>query len=515
MYDGGGGEESAQPAVRKHFTCINDIINGIRFPNIGNRNRNIRDRRMLQPHYQYMRKMTLPYHNVFNPADAICTHFLLHCYNKTKKSAVYSGHWAPDGRRLVLGTKLGELTLWEGETFKFERIVQHKPWMVHPIDTVAWSRNANFLLCGDETGNIIYFDKGMTWVHNVREMHTGPVRSLSFSPSETKFASCSDDRSVRIWDYRSGKPDKEYTDHLSDVKCCEWHPHRSLVASGSKDNAVKLFDPRCDKAVTTIHTHKNSVLCCGWNSSGNLLATGSRDNLVKVFDIRAFKEFAVLRGHENQVTSLSWHPLQEALLLSGGYNGNMMYWVMGHEGPHSSITGAHNYSVNAIMWHPLGHGVATAANDGVCKFWCREPPGSTLQEELEEWQEPSGVVIEHGPLPPPEAAPPVQQKPTDKQLDSAAERRVQVPKPPAPPPTQGFVQSSSHGSHGQMQNSHYQRQPPPPPPPQPFSPTRYLGTDGSQSNSPMVAPPVNIYSSRGAGYEPIVESKPRKRSRFS
>jgi WD40 repeat protein len=182
MYDQGASaaEENFQPAVRKHFTSINDIVNSTgaitRHPNIGNRHRNIRDRQLLQPHYQHMRKMTLPYCNMYNPADAVCTHFLLQCYNKTRKSAVYSGQWSPDGRRLVLGTKLGELTLWEGETFKFERIVQHKPWMVHPIDTVAWSRNANFLLCGDETGNIIYFDKGMTWVHNVQEMHTGKHR---------------------------------------------------------------------------------------------------------------------------------------------------------------------------------------------------------------------------------------------------------------------------------------------------------------------------------------------------
>lgn len=32
----------------------------------------------------------------------------------------------------------------------------------------------------------------------------GPVRGLSFSPTETKFASCSDDGTVRVWDYASG-----------------------------------------------------------------------------------------------------------------------------------------------------------------------------------------------------------------------------------------------------------------------------------------------------------------------
>lgn len=42
---------------------------------------------------------------------------------------------------------------------------------------------------------------------------------------------------------------------------------------------------------------------------------------------------------------------------------------------------AHNYSVNTLMWHPVGHQLASAANDGIVKFWCREPPGSSLVSE--------------------------------------------------------------------------------------------------------------------------------------
>jgi polyadenylation factor subunit 2 len=41
-------------------------------------------------------------------------------------------------------------------------------------------------------------------------------------------------------------------------------------------------------------------------------------------------EYAVLRGHQKEVSALKWHPIQDTLLLSGGFNGTLIYWVMGY-----------------------------------------------------------------------------------------------------------------------------------------------------------------------------------------
>lgn len=127
-----------------------------------------------------------------------------------------------------------------------------------------------------------------------------------------------------------------------------------------------------------IHAHKNTVLCCDWNRNGNWLATGSRDFLIKLFDIRKMKEFSTLYGQNKEVCTVRWHPYHETLIASGGFNGALAYWVLGHEGPHTVVGRAHNYSVNVLEWHPLGHIMASASNDGINKFWCREPPGSHL-----------------------------------------------------------------------------------------------------------------------------------------
>ena len=99
-----------QPAVRKHHTVFNPIF---RTYESKLATRSIRDVRLLQPHFNYMRNISTPHNNKHHPADGICAHFLLHGFNRLQKSAVNVGAWSSEARRLVLGTQNGEFTLWE------------------------------------------------------------------------------------------------------------------------------------------------------------------------------------------------------------------------------------------------------------------------------------------------------------------------------------------------------------------------------------------------------------------
>jgi polyadenylation factor subunit 2 len=109
------------------------------------------------------------------------------------------------------------------------------------------------------------------------------------------------------------------------------------------------------------------------------------------------KEFEMLRGQNSDVCTIGWHPQHESLLLSGGYNGSLIYWIVGHnQAPHTLIADAHRQSVDVIAWHPAGHVVGTASHDGILKFWSREPPGSKLEQEVKEFQD--NPVFMHGPV---------------------------------------------------------------------------------------------------------------------
>lgn len=206
-----------------------------------------------------------------------------------------------------------------------------------------------------------------------------PVRALSFSPRDTKFVSCSDDSTLRVWDWELYREERVLQGHGWDVKTAEWHPYKSLVASGSKDNLIKLWDPRVGTALSSLYGHKNTVMKVTWNGNGNWLLTCSRDQLIKLYDIRTMRDIVTFKGHGKDVTSICWHPQHESLFLSGAFDGSLIYWVVGHDAPQAIIPMAHDdTAIWDIGWHPMGHVVATGSNDHTVKFWVRNRPGDPL-----------------------------------------------------------------------------------------------------------------------------------------
>lgn len=81
--------------------------------------------------------------------------------------------------------------------------------------------------------------------------------------------------------------------------------------------------------LTFSHGHKNTVLQAKWNKNGNWLLTASRDQLLKLFDIRMMREFQTFKSHKREVTAAAWHPFDENLFVSGGFDGVLLYWVVG------------------------------------------------------------------------------------------------------------------------------------------------------------------------------------------
>lgn len=91
------------------------------------------------------------------------------------------------GRRLVTGASSGEFTLWNGLTFNFETILQAHDTAVR---VMKWSRNDSWMVTGDHSGYIKYWQSNM---NNVKmfQAHKEAVRGLSFCPTDHKFATCS------------------------------------------------------------------------------------------------------------------------------------------------------------------------------------------------------------------------------------------------------------------------------------------------------------------------------------
>ncbi|KAK8631235.1 hypothetical protein V6N13_079992 [Hibiscus sabdariffa] len=350
----------------------------VRYMQLRTWQRDSRDRTTLQPTPAAAIDMLPTAAYLDNPSTSFAAKFVHTSLNKNRCS-INCVLWTPTGRRLITGSQSGEFTLWNGQSFNFEMILQAHD---QAIRSMVWSHNDNWMVSGDDGGTIKYWQNNMNNVKINKSSHKESVRDLSFCRTDLKFCSCSDDTTVKVWDFARCQEERSLTGHGWDVKSVDWHPTKSLLVSGGKDNLVKLWDAKTGRELCSFHGHKNTVLCVKWNQNGNWVLTAGKDQIIKLYDIRAMKELESFRGHRKDVTALAWHPFHEEYFVSGSFDGSIFHWVVGRETPQVEIPNAHDNSVWDIAWHPIGYLLCSGSNDHMTKFWCRNRPGDTARDKF-------------------------------------------------------------------------------------------------------------------------------------
>ncbi len=82
---------------------------------------------------------------------------------------------------------------------------------------MVFSHSDEFLITGDQNGIIKYWQPNFNCV-KVFTAHEQPVRQACFSPTDLKFATCSDDGFVKVWDFVRAETERSMEGHGWDVK---------------------------------------------------------------------------------------------------------------------------------------------------------------------------------------------------------------------------------------------------------------------------------------------------------
>ncbi|KAI1295855.1 Notchless -like protein 1 [Halotydeus destructor] len=141
-----------------------------------------------------------------------------------------------------------------------------------------------------------------------------------------RLVSGSDDFTLFLWNAESDKkPVCRMTGHQQLINDVKFSPDCRLIASASFDKSIKLWDGKTGKFITTLRGHVQACYQIAWSADSRLLVSGSADSTLKTWDMKTKKLMMDLPGHADQVFAVDWSPDGEKVV-SGGKDKVLRLW---------------------------------------------------------------------------------------------------------------------------------------------------------------------------------------------
>jgi len=320
---------------------------------------------------------------------------------------VHSVAFSSDGNRIVSGSRDNSVRVWDAKMGEQLRELQGHTSLVSSADklvpiwdgkqprkkqrymntiaSVAFSPDGNRIVSGSADKSVRVWDAKTG--EQLRELqgHTGYVTSVAFSPDGNRIVSGSWDKSVRVWDGKTGEQLRELQGHTRLVFSVAFSSDGDRVVSGSEDSSVRVWDAKTGEQLRKLQGHTGPVHSVSFSSDGNRIVSGSWDSSVRVWDGKTGEQLRELRGHVESVYSVSFSP-NDNQIVSGSEDSLVWVWdantgelligLQGHTGP-----------VQSVAFSPNGNQIVSGSQDKSVRVW----DGKT-GEQLRELQGHTGWV---------------------------------------------------------------------------------------------------------------------------
>ncbi|CAG8613793.1 4509_t:CDS:10 [Acaulospora morrowiae] len=206
--------------------------------------------------------------------------------------SVFSGHsqtatvgkFTPDGKKIVSGSEDSSLILWDPKTASAILKITGDDSRFHQvgITSLAINKESTLVLTGslDSSSRLVNLNNG-TILGSFGD-HTDSIEATGFCDVLPLVATGSVDGKLNIWDVSTMRL-RQTCRHDDAVVKLKWHLDSPLLTTCSADKTVRVWDARTGNRERIWYGHQDSILDFAISRDGRKVITASDDHVCLVF----------------------------------------------------------------------------------------------------------------------------------------------------------------------------------------------------------------------------------------